>query len=165
MAVLKRHLTAFAMQGTSNTKNYKGLKVKKAGFTMALCLFLSMLTAVNAAEADKEKEKKESPYANCGWNCLGWVWSDQNLKNTIEPLENVSGTIGHLSAYTYRWNDSGIKTLGLIAQNVEQADPRLVQTTESGFKQVNFPGVVALLLAEVKSLRAEVNGLRVQQVQ
>ncbi|MGQ5521997.1 tail fiber domain-containing protein [Chitinimonas sp. PSY-7] len=136
--------------------------MRKTGFKLVVSLLLSTLAFAYAAESDKS-EKKKSPYDNCGWNCLGWVWSDQTLKNTIVPLENVSESMEQLKAYSYTWNESGETSLGLIAQNVEQADPRLVRTTESGLKQIYVPGVVALLLAEVKALRAEVNTLKAQQ--
>ncbi|PHV10488.1 tail fiber domain-containing protein [Chitinimonas sp. BJB300] len=135
--------------------------MKTKTFNLMLCLSLSMLASVNAAEP--EREKKESVVDCRGWHCLSGSWSDQKLKNSIEPLGDVSGTIDRLKPYSFTWNDSNIKALGLIAQNVEQADPRLVITSESGLKQVYVPGVVALLLAEVKTLRAEVNTLKAQQ--
>ncbi len=134
--------------------------MKTTRLSLVLCFSLSMLALVNAAEP--EREKKASVVDCRGWHCLGASWSDQKLKNSIEPLGDVSETIDRLKPYSFTWNESDKKALGLIAQNVEQADPRLVITTESGLKQIYVPGVVALLLAEVKTLRAEVNTLKAQ---
>ena len=59
----------------------------------------------------------------------------------------------------YNWKDSGKYTLGVIAQEVEEAFPELVTTDEDGFKAVNYNGLVGVLVETVKCLQGKVEEL------
>ena len=57
------------------------------------------------------------------------------------------------------WKDSGKYTLGVIAQEVEDAFPELVTTDGEGFKSVNYNGIVGVLVETVKCLQGKVEEL------
>ena len=65
---------------------------------------------------------------------------------------------------SFEWNEdappgrSG-KDLGVIAQEVEQVFPELVQTDERGYKLVNYAGLIAPLIEATKELDARVQAL------
>ena len=64
-----------------------------------------------------------------------------------------------LRGVEFEWIEGGEKSSGVIAQEVEQVLPHLVHDDGSR-KAVNYNGLVAYLIEEVKSLRAEVEELK-----
>jgi hypothetical protein len=81
--------------------------------------------------------------------------SDSRLKKNIEPLQNSLQKILSLSGYHYNWKenyrDKNLQT-GLLAQQVEQQMPELVQEDKEGIKSVNYSGLIPYLLEAVKEL-------------
>jgi hypothetical protein len=84
--------------------------------------------------------------------------SDQRLKKNLTPLGSSLMNIARLNGYHYFWKDQNLdQTLqtGLIAQEVEQIFPELVKTDDSGFKSVNYTGLIPYLIESVKELKIE----------
>lgn len=84
--------------------------------------------------------------------------SDERLKKNIKPLSNALDKISQLQGVSYRWKDAqkGDTTyLGVVAQEVEDVYPQLVQTGENGYKAVSYGAVVAPLIEAVKELKAQ----------
>ncbi len=84
--------------------------------------------------------------------------SDASLKSNIRtaPKSIVSQLIGR------EWEDkeTGAKCSGVVAQEVEEVVPHLVDTDKEGVKGVKYSGLIAYLIEEVKSLREEVEALK-----
>jgi len=59
--------------------------------------------------------------------------------------------------YRFKWADTGIRSIGVIAQEVEAVLPELVSNGE--FKSVNYNGIIAVLVEAVKQLSAQVERL------
>ncbi len=74
-------------------------------------------------------------------------------------MDNAYCKIGQIRGVNYNWKDSGKYTLGVIAQEVEEAFPELVTTDEDGFKAVNYNGIVGVLVETVKCLQGKVEEL------
>jgi phage-related tail fiber protein len=90
--------------------------------------------------------------------------SDLLLKANVQELSDnldVSDAISKLApkAFTFKDDSENKQHYGLIAQDVEEVLPALVSTNDDGFKSVNYVEIIALLLAEVKTLSARVNAL------
>ena len=85
--------------------------------------------------------------------------SDINLKENVETITNALGTVQKLRGVTYNWKENGQKSMGVIAQELEEVLPELVSTTEQG-KTVMYSNMVGLLIEAVKELRAEVEKLK-----
>ena len=85
--------------------------------------------------------------------------SDRALKKDIQPLSNSLTNLKQLNGYSFAWKDNDIKSLGLIAQEVETIYPDLV-TGEEGDKGLKYSGLIAPLLEAVKELSAEVETLK-----
>lgn len=85
--------------------------------------------------------------------------SDASLKSNIRtaPKNIVSQLIGR------EWEDkeTGKTRSGVVAQEVEEVVPHLVDTNEEGVKSVSYSGLIAYLIEEVKSLRSEIEALQV----
>ncbi len=86
--------------------------------------------------------------------------SDRRLKKNIEPLLKVMPKLNALQGYHFNWIDktySNRLQTGLIAQEVEDIFPELVDTNESGYKLVNYIGLVPVLLEGIKDLQHQLD--------
>lgn len=86
--------------------------------------------------------------------------SDARLKKNVNPLENPMQKILTLDAKTYNWIDetkSQTTQFGMLAQEVEKIYPELVETNVTGYKSVNYIGLVPVLLEGIKDLQKQLN--------
>ncbi len=79
---------------------------------------------------------------NLGSAALGmFSFSDKRLKTDIKATgESVAG----VPVKEWRWKDSGQPDIGVIAQDVEKKHPKLVEMDPSGYRKVNYPGLMRL---------------------
>ena len=73
--------------------------------------------------------------------------------------------INSIGGYTFDWNEEKQDIykgtdIGVIAQEIEEVLPELVQTRENGFKAVKYDKLVSLLIEGIKDLSAEVDELK-----
>ena len=85
--------------------------------------------------------------------------SDIALKENIQPLSNSLANLKQLNGYSYKFKDTGAKSLGLTAQEVEKVYPDLVEG-EEGKKGLRYSGLIAPLLEAIKELSTEVETLK-----
>jgi len=89
--------------------------------------------------------------------------SDIALKENIQPLSNSLANLKQLNGYSYKFKDTeketGVKSLGLTAQEVEKIYPDLVEG-EEGSKTLQYSGLIAPLLEAIKELSTEVETLK-----
>ena len=76
--------------------------------------------------------------------------SDSRLKTNVRPLDKV----GNVSFYAWDWNDEGKKiadpaqpTFGVIADELQETHPHLVERGEDGYLRVNYKGLMSELEA------------------
>jgi hypothetical protein len=85
--------------------------------------------------------------------------SDRRLKENIVLIEDATDKVKQIGGYTFDWK-KGIekatpktgKDVGVIAQELEAVLPELVITREDGYKGVDYPKLVALLIESNKEL-------------
>ena len=93
--------------------------------------------------------------------------SDRRLKDNILPISNPLQKINSIGGYSFDWNVekqdiySG-KDYGVIAQEIEEILPELVDTRENGYKAVKYDKLVSLLIEGIKELSHEVQQLKQQ---
>ncbi len=88
--------------------------------------------------------------------------SDINLKEKVASLEGSLDKIMQLRGVSFFWKntDSGKdKQMGLIAQEVENVYPSLVNGTD-GNKTLNYNGLIAPLIEAVKEQQKQIDRLR-----
>ena len=91
------------------------------------------------------------------------VGSDERWKDNIQTIDNPLEKVQQLRGVTYEWKDSGERTYGLIAQEVEKVLPELVNTDEDGYKGVGYQNMVSILIEEsVKEQQTQIDALKVQ---
>lgn len=83
--------------------------------------------------------------------------SDITVKTDIETVHNAIDTVNQLHGVSFKWKETGIKSYGLIAQELEQVIPELVDGQE--LKSVNYSGLIAFLINSIKELDARVKEL------
>jgi hypothetical protein len=87
--------------------------------------------------------------------------SDISLKENICTFENAMDVVAGLRGVRFTWKKNGIKTVGLIAQEVEKVLPELVgENVDTGIKSVSYANMVAVLIEAVKELKAEIEELK-----
>jgi hypothetical protein len=85
--------------------------------------------------------------------------SDCRCKENIATVDNAYCKIGQIRGVNYNWKESGKYTMGVVAQEVEEAFPELVTTDDDGYKSVNYNGLVGALIETVKCLQGKVEEL------
>ncbi len=84
--------------------------------------------------------------------------SDVKLKKNITVIDNPLDKIIRLEGVNFQWKETGKKSLGVIAQEVEKVLPELVSGEES--KTVNYNGIIGLLIECVKKQQEEIDELK-----
>jgi hypothetical protein len=84
--------------------------------------------------------------------------SDINLKENIKTIENATQTIESLRGVSFDWKETGRSSYGVIAQELEEILPELVNDGE--VKSVNYNGIIGVLIEAVKELSEEVKELK-----
>jgi hypothetical protein len=84
--------------------------------------------------------------------------SDKRLKEEIYPLFGALERVKKLEGVEFSWKSNKKKSVGLIAQDVEEVFPELVHTDGFGFKSIEYGNLVAVLIEAVKELDRKVSG-------
>lgn len=82
--------------------------------------------------------------------------SDESQKTNITPVSNALEIISKLKPVNFNWKDNNKLSIGLIAQQLEDVLPELVETDiSSGLKSVNYNGLIGVLIAAIQELIQE----------
>jgi hypothetical protein len=84
------------------------------------------------------------------------MYSDERLKTNIRPIENALERVDKLKGVYYHWKDENedkTQQIGLIAQDVQEQFPELVNTDKNGILSVDYPKLTAILIECVKELK------------
>jgi len=97
-----------------------------------------------------------------------WSWkngkvSDINLKEDIATLDNALSKLLSLRGVSFHWQDKEIgknREIGVIAQEVEQVFPELVNTTEGNSKLVQYENFIPVLIEAIKEQQKTISQLQ-----
>ena len=88
--------------------------------------------------------------------------SDRSLKQNIKTAPGLE-VVMDLEGVVFEWQDNGGQSMGLVAQDVELVLPHLVKTSGgTGYKAVNYGGVIASLVEAVKQQQTQIEALQAQ---
>lgn len=88
--------------------------------------------------------------------------SDRDQKDDIELIADALDKIDQINGYSFTFKNTGMKSAGIIAQELAQAMPDLVSTNPDGHLAVQYNGVIGLLVAAVKELKTQNLDLQAQ---
>jgi hypothetical protein len=83
--------------------------------------------------------------------------SDINLKENIQKIDNPIDKIIKIDGVRFDWKYDNKPSMGVIAQNIEEVLPELVNGEES--KTVNYNGIIGLLIECVKTQQEQIGEL------
>jgi len=95
---------------------------------------------------------------------VAYVSSDKRYKDNIVNISNPLNKLNKINGVSFTWNEishkeTGKKDIGVIAQEIEEVFPEIVETRENGYKAVDYPKLTALLIEAVKELNNKVKAL------
>ena len=85
--------------------------------------------------------------------------SDKRKKKNIKKIKNAADTITQLNGVEFQWKNNGMKSYGVIAQELEEVIPDLVSTDDSGNKSVNYNGLFGFLINAIKEQQKQIDEL------
>ncbi len=95
---------------------------------------------------------------------VAYISSDKRLKDNIKNIANPLEKLEKLNGVEFDWNDKQDlykgHDIGVIAQEVEEVLPEIVDTREDGHKAVKYDRMVALLIEAVKEQQQQINELK-----
>nr|BAR17800.1 putative Endo-N-acetylneuraminidase [uncultured Mediterranean phage uvMED] len=84
------------------------------------------------------------------------AYSDERLKTDIKTIDNALDKVSQMRGVTF--TKDGVANSGVIAQEMEQVAPELVQDGE--YKSVAYGNTVGYLIEAIKELKAEIDELK-----
>ena len=85
--------------------------------------------------------------------------SDRTKKQNIKSLENSLEVVQTLRGVEFEWKENGQKSIGFLAQEVEEILPEIVHG-EEGEKSVEYGNLTAILIEAVKAQQAQIEDLK-----
>ena len=82
--------------------------------------------------------------------------SDVRLKSNIKTCENSLDKILNCRGVSFNYNDDENKNIGVIAQELEEVFPELVNKNKEGYKNVNYIGIIGVLIEAIKDLNKKI---------
>ena len=83
--------------------------------------------------------------------------SDIRLKENIQKIDNPIDKIVKIDGVRFDWKSDNKPSMGVIAQNIEEVLPELVNGEDS--KSVNYNGIIGLLIECVKTQQEQIDEL------
>ena len=93
--------------------------------------------------------------------------SDIRLKENIKNISNASDKLERISGVYFNWRDSKKAAVGVIAQEVQEVLPEVVSEDNKGYLNVDYGGIVPLLIETVKEQKNTIENLekRISQLE
>lgn len=86
--------------------------------------------------------------------------SDSRSKENIQTLSDCLHTVSQMRGVSFNWKDSGQKSIGVIAQELETILPEAVHTGESGIKTVSYGLIIGVLIEAIKEQQIQIDELK-----
>jgi hypothetical protein len=90
------------------------------------------------------------------------AYSDARLKTNVQTIADPIETVQSLRGVTYKRIDSGKKSIGVIAQEVQAVLPELVSESADGTLGVAYGNMVGVLIEAIKEQQKQIEALREQ---
>lgn len=85
--------------------------------------------------------------------------SDIRFKTDIQEFDGIE-LLNNVNPISFKWKDTGVRSYGVIAQELEQTLPELVETNDQGIKSVSYMPMIAMLIDVVKKQQKEIDKLK-----
>jgi hypothetical protein len=83
-----------------------------------------------------------------------------NSNNEFEIVDSIS-ILNEINPVSFNWKDNGKKSYGVIAQEIEEILPDIVDTNpDTGIKSVSYLQLISFLIDAVKQQQVEINMIK-----
>lgn len=86
--------------------------------------------------------------------------SDRRLKTDLVRITDAVAKVEALAGYTFTRTDTGARSTGLVAQDVEAVLPEAVGETDDGMKAVAYGNLAGLFCEAIRELKAEIVNIK-----
>jgi hypothetical protein len=87
--------------------------------------------------------------------------SDITLKENISPIVDSIALLKQINPVSFNWKDTGRKSYGVIAQELEKILPELVSTSnDTALKSVAYTQLIAFLIDAINQQQIELNTIK-----
>jgi uncharacterized protein (UPF0261 family) len=87
--------------------------------------------------------------------------SDISLKKNLAKIENALEKVEQINGYTYEFKEDDSKRhAGVIAQEIQEVLPEIVNKGNDGILGVEYGNISALLIEAIKEQQAQINELK-----
>ena len=86
------------------------------------------------------------------------AYSDARLKTDVDTIENALDKVTKLRGVSYTKLDTQERGIGVIAQEIEEVIPEVVQ--DGAYKSVAYGNIVGVLIEAIKELKSEIDELK-----
>ena len=87
--------------------------------------------------------------------------SDVTFKDNISEFDGLE-ILNNINPVSFTWKDSGDKTYGVIAQDIEKFVPELVKTNNQGVKTVSYIPLISILIDVIQKQQKEIDNIKKQ---
>jgi hypothetical protein len=88
------------------------------------------------------------------------AYSDIRVKENIKTIDNALDKVKALRGVEYNKIDSSEKSIGVIAQEIEEIIPQVVKEDEAGMKSVAYGNITAVLIEAIKEQQKQIDQLK-----
>lgn len=90
--------------------------------------------------------------------------SDANLKKDVASIRDGLALVNQIEPREFRWIDNGEKAFGVIAQEIEEVLPEIVnQNPISGIRSVEYHQIIPFLVSAIQTLTKRIEQLESEQ--
>lgn len=106
---------------------------------------------------------------NAGADVTAYAASDKRLKTNIENIPDALAKVNQLNGVTYNWNelahevehkDTTVREVGVIAQEINEVLPEVINVRDNGYMAVRYEKIVPLLIEAIKEQQTQIDELR-----
>jgi len=88
--------------------------------------------------------------------------SDERVKKNVQTLDDALNKTLSLRGVSFTFKDTEKDSIGLIAQELENIVPEVVETGSDGYKSVSYGNLVGLLIEAIRDQQSQIDDLREQ---
>ena len=86
--------------------------------------------------------------------------SDICLKENIETLNNAINVLNNIRPVSFVWKENGKPAYGVIAQEVEEVLPEIVDQDKHGVKRVAYSQIIPFLVQVIQEQHKEIQNIK-----
>ena len=91
------------------------------------------------------------------------AYSDVRVKENIKTIDNSLEKVSKLRGVEFNKIGDDVKSIGVVAQEIEKVIPEVVKEDDKGMKSVAYGNISGLLIEAIKELKAEIEELKLNK--